>query len=386
MTTNSTGTAVKEIPFSRPEYDDAEARAIAAVLASRWVSQGPKVAEFEAAFAQLVGARHAVATSSCTTALHLALIIAGVQPGDEVIVPSYTFVATANAVLYVQGIPIFAEIEPDTWNLDPADVMRRVTPRTKAIIVVHQFGLPARLEYEALAARGIDVIEDAACVAGGTYRGRPVGSSGYPACWSFHPRKTISTGEGGMLTTDADAIAERARQLRSFAANISDRARHEARGIVFEEYHELGYNYRMTDLQAAIGIEQLAKLDRLLAARARVAERYDRAFASLPGIELPARPPYASHTYQTYGIRLRGRTAAERDAMIRALVERGISCRRGIPPVHLEPLYAKRFGTLSLPITEEVADTSILLPMFASLADDDQARVIDAVEELAGRG
>jgi perosamine synthetase len=155
---------------------------------------------------------------------------------------------------------------------------------------------------------------------------------------------------------------------------------------VFEEYHELGYNYRMTDLQAAIGIEQLAKLDRLLAARARVAERYDRAFASLPGVDLPARPSYASHTYQTYGIRLRGRTAADRDAMIRALVERGISCRRGIPPVHLEPLYAKRFGRLSLPITEEVADTSILLPMFASLADDDQARVIDAVEELAGRG
>ncbi len=386
MTTNSTGTAVKEIPFSRPEYDDAEARAITAVLASRWVSQGPKVAEFEAAFAQLVGVRHAVATSSCTTALHLALVIAGIQPGDEVIVPSYTFVATANAVLYVHGTPIFAEIEPDTWNLDPADVMRRVTPRTKAIIVVHQFGLPARLEYEALAARGIHIIEDAACVAGGTYRGRPVGSSGYPACWSFHPRKTISTGEGGMLTTDDGAIAERTRQLRSFAANISDRARHEARGVVFEEYHELGYNYRMTDLQAAIGIEQLAKLDRLLAARARVAERYDRAFASLPGIELPARPSYASHTHQTYGIRLRGRTAAERDTMIRALVERGISCRRGIPPVHLEPLYAKRFGGLSLPITEEVADTSILLPMFASLADDDQARVIDAVEELAGRG
>src|SRR5262245_28658768 len=350
MTTKSADTAVREIPFSRPEYDDAEARAIAAVLASRWVSQGPKVAEFEARFAERVGAAHAVATSSCTTALHLALVIAGIQPGDEVIVPSYTFLATANAVLYVQGTPIFAEIEPDTWNLDPTDVRRRVTPRTKAVIVVHQFGLPARLEYEALAARGIHVIEDAACVAGGTSQGKPVGSSGHPACWSFHPRKTISTGEGGMLTTDAAAVAERVRQLRSFAASVSDRARHEARGVVFEEYHELGYNYRMTDLQAAIGIDQLAKLDRLLAARARVAERSDRAFAPLPDVEVPARPAYASHTYQTYGIRLRGRTAADRDAMIRALVERGISCRRGIPPVHLEPLYASRFGRPSLPI------------------------------------
>src|SRR5262245_58755438 len=214
--------------------------------------------------------------------------------------------------------------------------MRRVTPRTKAVVVVHQFGLPARLEYEALPARGICIIEDAACVAGGRYNGKPVGSSGHPACWSFHPRKTISTGEGGMLTTDDESIAERARQLRSFAANISDRARHEARGVVFEEYHELGYNYRMTDVQAAIGIEQLAKLDRLLAARARVAERYDRAFASLPGVDVPARPAYASHTYQTYGIRLPGWSAAERAASIRALVERGISCRRGIPPVHLE--------------------------------------------------
>jgi dTDP-4-amino-4,6-dideoxygalactose transaminase len=386
MTPNPAGTAVREIPFSRPEYDEAEQRAVAAVLASGWVSQGPKVAEFEARFAERVGARQAVATSSCTTALHLALIVAGIQPGDEVIVPSYTFVATANAVLYVQGTPVFAEIEPDTWNMDPADVMRRITPRTKAVVVVHQFGLPARMEYEQLAARGIHVIEDAACVAGGTYRGKPVGSSGYPACWSFHPRKTVSTGEGGMFTTDDAAVAERARQLRSFAANISDRARHEARGVVFEEYHELGYNYRMTDLQAAIGIEQLAKLDRLLAARARVADRYDRAFASLKDVEVPARPAYATHTYQTYGIRVVGRTAAQRDAMIRALVERGISVRRGIPPVHLEPLYAGRFGRLSLPVTEEVSDTSILLPMFASLADDDQARVIDAVTALAARG
>jgi dTDP-4-amino-4,6-dideoxygalactose transaminase len=384
--TNPGGTAVREVPFSRPEYDEAEARAVAAVLASKWVSQGPKVAEFEKRFAALVGAREAVATSSCTTALHLAMVIAGVQPGDEVIVPSYTFVATANAVLYAGATPVFAEIERDTWNLDPADVLARVTPRTKAVVIVHQFGLPARLDgYETLAARGIHVVEDAACVAGGRYADRPVGSSGYPACWSFHPRKTISTGEGGMLTIDDAAAAERARQLRSFAANISDRARHEARGVVFEEYHELGYNYRMTDLQAAIGIEQLAKLDRLLAARAHVAARYDAAFASLPGVVLPARPPYATHTHQTYGIRLRGRTATERDAMIRALVDRGISCRRGIPPVHLEPLYEK-LGPVSLPITQEVSDTSLLLPIFASLADEDQTRVIDAVKELAGRG
>jgi perosamine synthetase len=378
--------AVGEIPFSRPEYDDAETAAVAAVLATGWVSQGPKVAEFERRFAERVGAREAVATSSCTTALHLALLIAGIRAGDEVICPSYTFIATANAVVYTGAAPVFADIDRSTWNLDPDDVLERLTPRTKAVIVVHQFGLPAPMaRYDELAHRGIHVIEDAACVVGGTYDGRPVGSRGYTACWSFHPRKTISTGEGGMLTTDASVAAERARRLRSFGATISDRARHEARGVVFEEYRELGYNYRMTDVQAAIGLAQLTKLDRLLEARARVAARYDAAFGSMADVRVPARPADATHTYQTYGIQLLGRTAAERDAVLRALVARGISCRRGIPPLHLEPLYANRGRRPSLPCTEEVADSTILLPMFASLDDSQQARVIAAVAELAAR-
>lgn len=384
MMTSRAGAASADVPFARPEYDEAEARAVAAVLASKWVSQGPKVAEFERRFADRVGAREAVATSSCTTALHLALIVAGIQPGDEVIVPSYTFIATANAVLYANAVPVFADIEADTWNLDPADVARRVTPRTRAVIVVHQFGLPARMQYDDLAKSGIRIIEDAACVVGGAYDGRPVGSRGFPACWSFHPRKTISTGEGGMITTDDSAAASHARQLRSFAANVSDHARHQAGGVVFEEYHELGFNYRMTDLQAAIGIEQLAKLDRFLAARARVARRYDAAFKPLDGVDVPAQPPYATHTYQTYAIRLRGRTAAERDAILCELVARGISCRRGIAPVHLEPFY-RQMKTASLPVTEEIADTSLLLPIFASLAEDDQTRVIEAVLDLVGR-
>jgi perosamine synthetase len=375
--------AVREIPFARPEFDEAEARAVAAVLATGWVTQGPKVTEFERRFAELVGAREAVATSSCTTALHLALLISGVKPGDEVICPSYTFVATANAVLYAQATPVFAEIDRDSWNLDPADVARRVTPRTKAVIVVHQFGLPAPMSaYRDALPRGIALIEDAACVVGGTYDGRPVGSAGHPACFSFHPRKTLSTGEGGMLTTDDAEWAEHARALRSFSASISDHARHEARGIVFEEYRELGYNYRMTDVQAAIGIEQLAKLPGLLARRARVAARYDSAFAARSAIVPPAAPANATHTYQTYGIRLPGWTAERRDDLIRALVQRGISCRRGIAPIHQEPLYVDRFGPAVLPVTEEVSATTILLPMFAALTEDDQSRVIAAVMEL----
>jgi len=375
-----TTTGIREIPFSRPDFDEAEARALAAVLATGWVSQGPRVAEFERLFAARVGAAHGVATTSCTTALHLALILAGVGPGDEVICPSYSFIATANAVLYVGATPVFADIEADTWNIDPEDTRRRLTPRTKAIVPVHQVGLAADLDrFAPLAERGITIVEDAACAIGSTYNGRPIGSSGYLACFSFHPRKTISMGEGGMLTTGDEALAERARGLRSFAASVSDHVRHQARGVVYEEYRELGFNYRMTDLQAAIGIEQLRKLDRLLARRAVIARRYDEAFAGLPGVQRPARPGYATHAFQSYAIRLLPECPIDRDHVLRTLVAQGISCRRGIPPIHLEPLYTERFGRPTLPVTEEVAARSLFLPIFASLSDDDQDRVAEAV-------
>jgi perosamine synthetase len=372
--------SAREIPFARPEFDEAEARAVAEVIATGWVSQGPQVARFESMFAERVGAAHAVATTSCTTALHLALILAGVGPGDEVICPSYTFIATANAVLYAGATPVFAEINPETWNIDPADVIRRVTPRTKAVIPVHQVGLAADLDaLRPLADRSIAIVEDAACAIGSTYRGRPIGSYGHTACWSFHPRKTISMGEGGMLTTNDPAAAERAARLRSFAASVSDHDRHEAGGVIYEEYRELGFNYRMTDVQAAIGIQQLGKLDRLLARRKEIARRYDAAFASLPHVQRPARPAYADHAFQSYGIRLLAGCSIDRDSLLRDLVADGISCRRGIPPIHLEPLYRGRFGAISLPLTEEVAARSLFLPIFASLSNDDQDRIVDAV-------
>src|SRR5262249_33775340 len=224
--------AMTEIPLTRPEFDSAEARAVADVLASGWVSQGPRVGAFEQAFAGRVGARFGVAASSCTTALHLALLAAGVGPGDEVICPSYSFIATANAVLYAGATPLFADIQPDTWNIDPADACRRVTSKTKAIIPVHQVGLPADLDALApLEARGIAIVEDAACAIGTAYRGSPIGSHGHIACFSFHPRKTICAGEGGMVVTDNPAVADHIRRLRSHGASTSDFARHQAKGL-----------------------------------------------------------------------------------------------------------------------------------------------------------
>lgn len=378
--------AAREIPFSRPDFDERETRAVSEVLASGWVSQGPKVARFEQLFAERVGARAGVATTSCTTALHLALILAGVGPGDEVIGPSYTFIATANAVLYTGATPVFADIDPATWNIDPADALSRITERTKAIMLVHQVGLAADLDaFRPATAKGIALIEDAACAIGATYRGRSVGSHGNIACWSFHPRKTISIGEGGILTTDDGALAERARGLRSFAATVSDHDRHQAKGIVYEEYRELGYNYRMTDIQAAIGIEQLAKLDRLLARRREIARRYDEAFRALAGVKLPARPAYAEHAFQSYAIRLLPECPTDRDALLARLVAAGISCRRGIPPIHLEPLYRDRFGSRPLPVTEAVAARSLFLPIFASLEDEDQTRIIETVLGILAR-
>jgi len=373
------------IPLTRPDFGDAEARAVADVLKSGWVVQGPKVAEFESLVAARLGAAHGVATTSCTTALHLALIASAIGPGDEVICPSYSFIATANAVMHAGATPVFADIEPDTWNMDPADVARRVTSKTRAILAVHQVGLAADLDrLKAVAPAGVPIIEDAACAIGSLYKGRPVGSSGNVACLSFHPRKTISLGEGGMVLTNDAALAAHVRVLRSHGASVSDLDRHQAQGLVYEEYRELGYNYRMTDIQAAIGVEQLARLDDLLARRRAVAGRYNTAFCKVAQIQTPVEPAYATHSYQSYAIRLRPGCRVGRDEVMRDLIAAGISCRRGIPPIHLEPLYLGR-GRVSLPVTEAVAAESIFLPMYASLPESDQARVIDTVIGIVTR-
>src|SRR5262245_31291651 len=295
-------TARMSIPITKPLLGEPEELAVLEVLRSGWLVQGPKVAEFERTVAAYVGARHAVATSSCTTALHLALVLHGIGNGDEVIIPSFTFIATANAVLYAGATPVFVDIDPRTYNLDPDAVEAAITVRTAAIMPVHQIGLAADMDRLTAIARRhrLVLLEDAAPAIGATYKGRRVGGLGNPACLSFHPRKVITTGEGGMLLTDDETVAERARTLRAHGMSVSDLARHHANRVAVEEYRDLGYNYRMTDLHAAIGIAQIERLDEMLEHRQKVADRYAEALADTDGVQLPISSSDMPHTYQSY--------------------------------------------------------------------------------------
>jgi dTDP-4-amino-4,6-dideoxygalactose transaminase len=374
------------IPLTRPVLGDAEERAVLEVLRSGWLVQGPKVAEFERMTAALVGARHAVATSNCTTALHLALILHGIGTGDEVIVPSFTFIATANAVAYTGATPVFADIDPHSYNLDPDAVDAAITPRTKAIMPVHQIGLAANMDRLRALARqhGLALIEDAAPALGATYRGRRVGGLGNTACFSFHPRKAVTTGEGGMITTDDEALAERARVLRAHGMSVSDLARHQARRVIIEEYQDVGYNYRMSDLHAAIGIEQLKRLPSILTQRRELAERYTAAFSDLEGVQLPFSSSETPHTYQSYMLQLHGDASITRERLMEGLLAAGIPTRRGVMAIHREPVYRERCRAVSLPVTETAAATTVLIPLYAGMTDGEQEYVIDHVRKALG--
>ena len=378
--------ALPLIPITKPYLGEEEAEAAAQAIRTGWVAQGPLVAAFERALTERLGVKHVVATSNCTTALHLALICAGVGPGDEVIVPSFTFIATANAVLYVGARPVFVDIDRQTYNIDPALVEAAITPRTKALIPVDQIGLAAELDplLEIARRHDLHVIEDAAPALGATYHGRPIGSISPVTCFSFHPRKSITTGEGGVITTNDDAVAARARVIRSHSASVSDLARHHASSVMIEAYEELGYNYRMTDIQAAIGIEQLKKFDFILAQRMRLADRYATLLASIDGVSTPYAPTYAPHTYQSYCVRLDPARVAPREEIMQRMLELGVATRRGVMAIHEEPFYVARFGQVSLPETEAATRETLLLPLFATMTTAEQDRVVAALQQSLG--
>jgi perosamine synthetase len=370
-----------QIPLLRPWLGEEEVQAVAEVLRSGWICQGPKVMEFETGLAAWIGVAHGVATNACTSALHLALHLSGVRAGDEVIVPSFTCMATANAIHHAGGLPVFADIDPRTFNMDSQSAEQAITPRTKAMLVVHQIGLPADIAtFQELARRkNLAIVEDGACSLGATYGGKHVGALGSPTCFSFHPRKMVTTGEGGLIATGDAALAAKARVLRSTGASSSDLERHHAKGTLVQQYDDVGYNYRMTDLQAAIGVVQLRKLDAMILERTAQAKHYDDLLRGLEEIEPPYVPPHSTHAYSSYLIRLRDKCPLHRDELLKLLAAKGISCRVGIQPLHHEPFYREQWGRTVLPHTEEAAKNTLFLPIFPGLRTDQQDQVVSAI-------
>ncbi|WP_228771605.1 DegT/DnrJ/EryC1/StrS family aminotransferase [Actinokineospora iranica] len=366
------------IPVMKPFLGEEEALAVAEAVRSGWVAQGPRVAAFEEAFAARVGAEHGVAVSSCTTALHLCLHLLGVGPGDEVVAPSLSFIATANAIRYCGATPVFADVDPVTGNLTGSTVAEVVTPRTKAVLVVHQGGVPADVHAIRIAAGGVPVVEDAACAAGSTVYGRPVGAGALLAAWSFHPRKLLTTGEGGMVTTDDADWAARLRRLREHGMSMSAADRHAAGGAVVESYVEIAFNYRMTDIQAAMGLVQLRKLDGIVEQRRELAARYHEMLAPM-GLRAVTDPAHGTTNYQSFWVALPEGAPPLADVLSR-LAGSGVSARRGIMAAHLEPAYAGHpHGPL--PATEDLARRSLILPLHHELTSADQRRVVGALAQ-----
>jgi dTDP-4-amino-4,6-dideoxygalactose transaminase len=368
-----------EVPFAKPYLRGDEGQRVAEVISTGWVSQGPRVREFEAEFARAVGANDAVATSNCTTALQLALYVEGVGYGDEVIVPSMSFIASANSAWQNGATPVFADVDRRTYNVTAETIRPLITSRTKAIMPVHQLGLPADMDpiLELAAEHGIAVVEDAACAIGASYKGRKIGSLGPLTCFSLHPRKVITTGEGGMIAVQDPEVAARLRRLRQHGMDVSDLARHGAKDVIIESYPERGWNVRMTDMQAMLGLCQLEELDYIRSERARVAVRYNEAFASNPFIEPPFDPEYADRTWQTYAVQLSDDAPVSTPELMRLLLKDGVPTRRGVMASHKEPSYAG--STAVLPETDWASTHSIMLPLFVGMTDEQQDHVIAAV-------
>jgi len=388
------------IPITKPTMGDEEVAAAAAALKSGWVSQGPSVARFEQAFAEYVGAEHACAVSSCTTALHLALLALDVGPGDQVITVSHSFIATANSIGYCGATPVFVDICPDTFNLDPSQIETAITDKTKAVLCVHQMGMPCDIQaiLDVASRHRLPVIEDAACAIGSEVRigtaWEPIGKPhGDIACFSFHPRKVITTGEGGMLTTKNPEFDRRFRSLRQHCMSVPDTKRHSSSEVIFESYPEVGFNFRMTDIQAAIGCEQLKRLPEIVAARRSLAERYREILGDIPGLGLPAEPEWSRSNWQSYCVRLPD--GRDQKTIMQYMLDAGVATRRGIMCSHREAAYPRGSWSCAavpgeclcpagscerLRHSEEAQDRAIILPLFPQMSVEQQDQVALALK------
>lgn len=377
----------RKIQISLPSTGDDEWQATREPLTTGWLTQGPKVAQFEKAFAERHRVPHALATTSCTTALHLILAAMGIGPGDEVIVPSFTWVATANSVLYCGATPVLADVDRHTYNIDPADVARRVTPRTKAVIAVHLFGLAADMDaLRAALPPGMPIIEDAACAAGASYRGVPAGGLGLAAAFSFHPRKSITTGEGGMFTSRDPELSATADMLRNHGASISEEQRHRGpRPYLLAEFNLLGFNYRMTDLQGAVGLVQLGKLDRFIAEREQWARWYMDQLADIPWLRMPSLPEGGQHAWQAFVTYVDpARAPMPRNDIMERLQADGISTRPGTHAIHMLGYYRQRFGCRpdDLPGARDCNDHTMAIPLHNRMVAEDYAYVVERLRSM----
>ena len=365
------------IPVAKPHMTKQDARAVADVVTSGWILQGPKVEEFENRMASYIGVKYAVATSSCTTAMHLGFLASSLKPGDEIIVPSLSFIASANCIIHAGGIPVFADIDGKTYNLSPSDVEKRITSKTRGILAVHQIGLAADMGNLSRIAKKHNVLifEDSACGLGSRINGKHVGTFGEWSAFSFHPRKAITTAEGGLLATDNPEIAAKVRMLRAHGADISVKDRHASKIVLLESYPLIGYNFRMSDIHAALGLSQFTRMDTLLAKRLTLAKRYDKAFAHHPRIIIPFVPNGYYHTYQSYMVRLKD-GADIRDTIMQHLLDNGIATRAGVMASHLEKPYRTMYPALHLPVTEAIAKETIILPLYHQLTIKDQEYII----------
>jgi perosamine synthetase len=377
------------IPIIKPLMDEREAEAARRVILSGWITQGPEVAAFEKEFAAFTGAEHAVAASNCTTALHLALLAAGIKAGDEVITVSHSFIATANVIRYCGATPVFVDVDPVTFNIEPERIEAAIRPNTRAILCVHQMGMPCDLAAIVRIARnrGLIVIEDAACAIGSEIRWdgqwEKIGKAhGDIACFSFHPRKIMSTGDGGMITTNNKDWAARCRLLRQHGMSVPDTVRHGSSKVIFEAYPIIGYNYRMTDIQAAVGREQLKRLPEIVARRREIAEQYRRLMSDIPGLTLPTEPEWARSNWQSFCVRLPA--SVDQREVMQNMLDAGVSTRRGVMCSHREEPYldARRFGELGN--SEDAQDQCIVLPLYGQMTSADVNAVAQALRGACG--